>query len=912
MARAQVPFHALNAGEVSPDALMRVDLEKMKLASETMDNVIPTVLGPVQFRPGTRYIGATEGNDKARLIRFVGSATETALLEVTENGLKVWRDDALVTIPSVTTTITNGLFNSALSSGWTDLSGTGATATVASGQLVLTGGSFETARVRNAITIGTGDENTRHWVNINVAAGPVIFRAGSTAGSDNRIAETELGTGYHMLSWVPSTGTTYVEFEVNQRLARKVEGISIASSGDLVVTTPWADADLVNIKTAQSADVIFAACDGYQPYQIERRDWYSWSCVRYETSDGPWRQPESKRVTLTPGAVSGITTLTASRALFRSSLVGALFRLTHRRQYQDATLTDSSQQSPPIKVIGVKNDRDFILNISGTWTGEIWLERSFDDPDGEYIKYHEFTTNQTNQTINDVTGTGSGPSSDANNNQITYYRLAIANNVAFTGSAVVSLASKSGSQVGICRVLALTSSTVVDIEVIKPFSRAEATDLWRESEWSDFRGWPTAVGLYEGRLWWGRGDNIWGSGSDDFTNFDPYEEGDAAAISRNIGAGPVEGINWILPLSRLVVGTALSEVVVRSSSLDEPLTPANFAVRSPSTRGSSSVEPVSVDGSGIFVQRNGRKIYELIYDGSQSDYVTNEVTRLNPEIMEGGCLSMAVQRHPDTRIWFVKSDGEIAVLTYEPKDSVVGWSNVDIGGVVEEVCSLPSGEADDIYVVVRRTIDGSTVRYIEKFMPEVDAIGATENWMADCATTGTLSSGSPGPETTIGGLDHLEGEDVIVWSSTVAARRDQSNMETVSGGGITIPVDITDAIVGLPYTGRIKTVKLAYASEAGTALSQKKAVRHLGIIARHIGLAGVQIGKTFSKLYSLPSTVRGVETASTDVQDDYDVDMASFDGGWDTDSRVCIEFAAPYPAKILGLVIDMETSDRVK
>ena len=104
---------------------------------------------------------------------------------------------------------------------------------------------------------------------------------------------------------------------------------------------------------------------------------------------------------------------------------------------------------------------------------------------------------------------------------------------------------------------------------------------------------------------------------------------------------------------------------------------------------------------------------------------------------------MAVQRHPDTRIWFVKSDGEIAVLTYEPKDSVVGWSNVDIGGVVEEVCSLPSGEADDIYVVVRRTIDGSTVRYIERLASrQFDSI--EDAFFVDCGLSyDGWNTGSP-------------------------------------------------------------------------------------------------------------------------------------------------------------------------
>lgn len=904
MARAQVPFHALNAGEVSVNALMRIDLEKMKLALEEMENVIPTVLGPAQFRPGTKYIGTTASHAEARLIPFIASSTETALLEVTAGGLKVWRDDALVTISSVSTAFTNGTFSSSLATGWTDLSGTGASASTSGGYLVLVGGSFESARVQQALSVSVSDQATRHFFRIVVSQGPVTFRIGSTSGNDNIIAETQLGTGEHLLGVTPSTGTLYVEFEVQKGLARKVDSIAIASAGDFSVPVPWTADDLSLLQVAQSADVVFVACDGYQPYKIERRNWYSWSVVKYETSSGPWRSLAATRITMTPAALSGNTTLTASRAFFKSTMVGSLFRLTHRRQYQSATLTDNSQQTPAIKVSGVKNDRDFIINTTGTWTGEIWLERAFDSEDGDWQKYHEFTTNQTNQTINDVVGTGSGPASDANNNQITYYRFAIANNVAFTGSVTASLSSKSGSQIGICRVTGYTSTTVVDIEVIEPFSRAEATDLWRESEWSDYRGWPSAVGLYEGRLWWGRDDKVWASGSDDYTNFDPDEEGDAAAISRSIGSGPVEGINWILPLSRLVVGTALSEAVIRSSSLDEPLTPSNFAVRTPSTRGSSTVQPVMVDGSGIFVQRSGRKVYELTYDGSVADYQSSEVTRLNPAVLGDGCVAMAVQRHPDTRVWFVREDGTLAVLVYEPRDSVVGWCRVDVGGTVEGIAVVPSEAADDVYVVVNRNI-GGTKRYIEKFAAETEADGTHPNWMADCAVQITQSS-----STTVTGLSHLEGQSVVVWSSNAAGRRDQDNMATVSSGSITVPAAVTSAVVGLPYTGKMKTVKLAYASEAGSAITQKKRVSHLGIVATDIGLTGVKIGRDWSNLSALPSVVAGAAAATTDIQTTYDAAPAIFGGRWDTDSRVHIEMKAPYPAKILGLVIHMDTVDR--
>ncbi len=146
-----------------------------------------------------------------------------------------------------------------------------------------------------------------------------------------------------------------------------------------------------------------------------------------------------------------------------------------------------------------------------------------------------------------------------------------------SGTVTISLTYSQGSISGVARVTAYTDSTEVTASVQSAMGGTSATDLWEEGLWSDYRGWPSAPQFDGGRLWWVSRD-ITGSVSDGYESFDDSIEGDSAPIVRSIGSGPVERINWLLSLGRLLLGTQLTEKVVRSSSLDEPVTPTNFNI----------------------------------------------------------------------------------------------------------------------------------------------------------------------------------------------------------------------------------------------------------------------------------------------------------------------------------------------
>src|SRR5690606_13673547 len=145
----------------------------------------------------------------------------------------------------------------------------------------LVGTRFNAARRRQEVSVGGGDMNVLHALTISVNRGPVTLRVGSTAGADDFVAETQLGTGHHSIAFIP-TGNFHVELSSRTQYAALVDSIQVASGGVMALPAPWAEEDLGNLRCDQSVDVLFIDCEGYPPRRLERRDNDSWSIVRYQ------------------------------------------------------------------------------------------------------------------------------------------------------------------------------------------------------------------------------------------------------------------------------------------------------------------------------------------------------------------------------------------------------------------------------------------------------------------------------------------------------------------------------------------------------------------------------------------------------------------------------------------------------
>ncbi len=900
MARETTALIAFNRGIVSRLGLARLDVKRVSLAAQTMDNWVSRVLGSMMFRPGWGYIGNTRGDLAARLLKFVFGTLDTALLELTNEILRIRIDDELLTRPTVTAAVTNGNFTVDVS-GWTDNDEAGGTSSwVSPGYLQLLGDGSSRAIRDQQVTVN--EANTEHALRILIARGPVYLRVGSTSGGDEYITETALGTGEHSLSFTPTGASFFIRFFSSLERVVWVNSCNVESAGVVELPTPWTADDLSSVRIEQSADVLYAACSGLQQRRIERRgtrpDARSWSVVLYQPEDGPFKIANLTPTTIAVNALTGNVTLTASQALFKSDHVGALFAITSVGQQVTTTSAVTGTATASIRVTGVENARVFSVIISGDASGStVDLQRSYDNSTWANVGSPFSWTA-------DVTG----PVDDGLDNQIVFYRLRLTNRIA-PDSVTMTLTIGSGSVRGVARITGVTNALSASAEVLSDMGGTTATDNWQEGEWSDVSGWPTAVRLAEGRLWWFGQNKVWASISDQFDSFDETFPGAAAPISRTIGAGPVDNINWVLALQRIILGTDGSEQSIRSSSIDEPITPTNFHLKASSTQGSANVDAVQVDQEGYFVNRSARRVYELDFDIKNYDYTSRDAMALVPDLVESpdSIVRMDVQRQPDTRVHVVRSDGTVLLLVADRAEDVKAWHTITTDGEIEDVCVLPAaeGEADDrVYYVVKRTINGSDVRFIERWAQEEDCHGGTLNLIGDAHITYEGAAA-----TVITGLSHLEGEEVVVWADGEdVGTDDETDPEnwtqryTVSAGQITLAAAASSVMVGLPFDGRYKSARL------GQALNRQKSIDHLGLVLADTHRKGLRYGPDFDHLDNMPEIENGAPVTD-EVIADYEEEPVVFPGEWKTDSRLCLLATAPRPATVCALNPDMQVSE---
>lgn len=892
---------ALNRGIISRFALARVDLARTALAAEVMTNWRPRVLGSMSIRPGTQYLGTTYNNARAKTFPLVYTDAEAARLELTTGKLRVWVDDALVTRAAVTAAVTNGAFTSNVT-GWTDNDEAGAASSwLTGGYLALLGNGTNAAIRDQQVTVN--EANTQHALRIVIARGPVILRVGSTSGGDEYITEQTLGTGTHSLTLTPA-GNFHIRLMSRRAFTSLVDSVGIEGSGVLTLDTPWSEDDLASIRLSQesqSADVAYVACDGFQQRKIERRDNDSWSIVVYEPETGPFRLVNTTPITVTPSALTGDITLTSSKAFFRSGHAGALFRIQSTGQTVTASITAEDTFTDPIRVAGVGTTRSFAIFLSNTFVADVTLQQSVGEP-GNWT---------------DITPAYTIPQStnydDGLDNQIIYYRIGVKAGDFTSGTVEASLVYSSGSITGVARVTAYTNTTTVSAVVLQAMGATTASSDWWEGAWSSFRGWPSAVALYEGRLWWAGRDKIYASIVDAFEDFDDDFEGDAGPISRSIGEGPVQTINWLLPLNRLLMGTLSNSAAIqalkmsgnavlsgRSSSFDEPLTPTNFNLKNAAS-------------GGAFVQRSGQRLMMLNFDLNEGDYKPDDMMSAVPDLCAVGITHIAIQYQPDLRVYCLRTDGTHALMVHDKAENVICWVEEDTDGEIEDINVLPGEPEDQVYLTVKRTIDGSVVRYHEKFALESECGGRPVGYLADAHYRYAGAA-----TTSISGLSHLEGQEVIVWGwNTVnpftdgagnVVGRDLGTF-TVAGGQITgLSAAVTNACVGLGYTAPFQSAKQAFAAAMGTPLNQPKLIDHLGLILADTHAQGLKFGPDFEHLDDLPMIEDGEEEIdSNTVHEDYDRAMHPFEDEWKTDARVCLQAQAPRPCTVLAFTVSMTT-----
>ena len=587
-----------------------------------------------------------------------------------------------------------------------------------------------------------------------------------------------------------------------------------------------------------------------------------------------------------------------------------------------------------------------------------------------------------------------GPYLDANITATTITASAhtVGTGRTFTASAVTGINSGSGflatdvgRQIrfrdGYGIITARTNTTVVTVEILIDMGSSSSSTDWSLGSFSTTTGFPSCVSFFEQRLVFAASINnpqtVYFSKSGDYENMDANIGGTVAdddAIIYTIASNQVNAIRFLTSARTLIIGTAGGEFVVSGGGDNNAVTPTNIMIKKQSNHGAANVDAISVGNATLFLQRAKRKIRELAYNFDVDGYIAPDLTILAEHITEGNVVEMAYQEEPLAIIWCVRGDGQLIALTYQREQEVVAWHRHIIGGVfgtsnavVESVAVIPTDDSEyELYMIVKRTINGATTRYVEylhtfnfdqtdntsfnyldsqlglsKSQTTLTAgINATATTIPVASVSGLSSSGKikiGGEIISYAGISSLNltgctrGQNITTATSHLSGAVTKEVVNIIAGlnhlegqtvsilvDGATHPTKVvasnsitldrfgTDVKIGLQYTSILKTMRIDAGSQDGT--SQGKTKRIYEVTARLFETVGVEVGPDLDNMERVPfrTSADPMDQGIPPFTGDKEVE---FRGNYDTDGFMMVRQTQPLPLTLLSLYPRLITND---
>lgn len=409
--------------------------------------------------------------------------------------------------------------------------------------------------------------------------------------------------------------------------------------------------------------------------------------------------------------------------------------------------------------------------------------------------------------------------------------------------------------------------------------------------------YPSAVTYYEQRRCFAgtytRPQMIWmtRSGTESDMSY-TLPSKDDNRIKFRIAALEASRVLHLVPVSQLVALTESTEFRVTSVNSDA-LTPTSISVKPQAYVGSSEVQPIIVNSSMVYVASRGGHVREMGYNWQASGFVTGDLSLRAAHLFEDDrVVDMAQAKAPVPTVWCVMDNGSLLGLTYLPDQNVGAWHRHDTkNGKFESVTVVPEGEEDSVYVVVKREINGKSVRYIER-MHKRYFENLQDAFYVDCGAT------YRGDETeTISGLTWLEGQEVAI----LANGRVQPN-QVVTNGRITLNEPSSLVHVGLPIEADIQTLPVVLSLQDGSyGMGHMKNINE--IWARVYKTSGFFAGPSFDALAEYKQ--RTTENyGSPPKMMDKEIALTTF-ANWSDSGSVCIRQPYPLPMTLVSLCYEI-------
>ena len=941
MARASLTFSNFTAGRLSSRLDGRTDLAKYFNGCTALTNFMVHPHGGATRRPGTYFVAEVKTSSKAtRLIPFEFNTDHTYIIELGDQYMRFFTNNGQIVEGDVTisgATQANPVVVTATGHGYSN--GEEITISSVSGMTQLNGKRYLVANK----TTNTFEITDKDGTNIN-GSGYTAYGSGGVA---NRVYE---------------------------------------------ISSPFLEAELFDVKFAQSADTMWLVHPSHFPRKLTRTGNTAWTIAVAPIEYGPMQDENTEDTTLTASARTGAScTLTASASTFASTDVDRLVKI-HDGWVNIDTYTSVTEVTGTVK----------------------------DNLDGRAELLPEYTAS----TISFVEGDPSATGAEHNDRIVD-----TAKNFVDQGFAVGHTVTVSGtsSNNGDYLIVDVTDDTILvspsdDLAAESAGSsftivgKLEATDEWALGAFSATTGYPSAVCFFEERLVYAgttdQPQTVFFSESGGFDQFaDGADDGDAMIYS--IASSQVNKVRYLSPGRVLIIGTSGAEFAAQGSSANEPITPTSIQIKRQTTYGTATVSPIQSGNAVLFLQRAQRKVRELVYNFDVDGYIAPDMTLLAEDITDGGIVDMDMQQEPDNVLWCCRADGALLGMTYRREENVVAWHKHDLGGkagsctvtytdyanlpvgstlkftksngetvtytseanggsapsdttygwrnnesndtsadnlytritasssttgltcenpaanivtitetaragtapltvvssdttrmavtsqtgaIAESVAVIPGDiDEDQVWLLTQKNINSVSRRHVEFLTPQ--DFGAVED--AFFVDSGLTYSGSA--TTSISGLDHLNGEAVVV----LADGATHAN-KTVSSGAITLDRSAVKVHVGLSYTSTLRTMRVEGGAIDGS--SQGKIKRIHDVTVRFFQTIGAKVGPSSSSLDLIPfrSSADEMDEALGLYTGDKEIE---FKDGYTTDGYITVVQDQPLPMTVLAIFARLQTFD---
>lgn len=924
-------FHHLNVnfngGELTPLMNGRVDFDGYRSGCVQMENFMVRPYGGAFKVPGTQYLGEVkDSTKKVRLIPLKVSRDENYVFEIGAGYIRFFKEDDPARLR--------------LRSGYS-IPAWAAGGSYVRGKLVTNGGTtyvcikdhFYASGAFSGVAANFYALTSATFYNISTGADQTAI----LMEWPNSYTETELAS----LQW-KQLGRSVVIVHANHP-PLLIESVSTDSSNAFIDGAAWSDAVGIEPDYSFMVGAVTFICPALtdHPLSFENKtvtaDYTaaSWSSasISYAVGSIVKRQSIWGGATVnsnvlyycTVAHTSGASTepgvgaswsnfwrlakndevrytLTASSAdVFAGLSVGDLFGIRSIANTAVVNMaTVGTRYSVPIFLQGA-------FNVSTEWASggapdhSLFLEESIDG-----ITFQTETTWRTSYpSAGNILYSSTAPTQGA------WYRLRA--EVYAIASSSAKIEALQADVTLLFTVSAVNSSTVLLANSALPFqgipilplSAVPASEFFLAA-FSRSAGYPSAVGLHNLRLWFGgtvkEPNLVRGSCVDEYFNF---ATGDKSSDGMNITLNSSEAnlVRWIASYRQgLVIGTDGEEWTIQGAGDgSEVLTPTNIQAIQRNRSGSKGLGAIQTRDSLLWVSLTGRKVFEFAYAFTSDDYKSPDMTLRAEHVTKSGIVDFVYQAEPDPVLWCVLANGTLLGFSYNRESQIAAWfRRTTSGGLFEAIATVRSdGDADRVWTVVKRTINGTTKRYIERFYPTAQEFNfdtPTDFCYLDCAKKITVTG------TAVSGLGHLE-------AASIALRVDGKTTETktVASGAVTLTTAaVTNLFAGIPIASVLQPEPIEQVLQDGTAQGRRFNAQRIqlllhssigGTVSDDPALAGDAIGYP-----AFATTGGGAIVPHTGRIEEH------IKPEWKDAITLTFKHSDPTPFNILGFVLKAEIS----